>query len=149
MAISEVDRDINRINGTTVKRRAPRTAAETGSTGYENIEGELMAIQTRPTPAGPDSPVREAGSPPMPPRNTGVQIVELPSRFRTPEPQPAAVKVQSLPAKIAHGVWAFYDWLSGPATSNQERMRAGMADAENVLRAVRGARMGAWKSHLD
>ena len=42
---------------------------------------------------------------------------------------------RSFPVKLAHRVTRAYARLSGPATSQRERMRAAMADAENVRRA--------------
>ena len=41
---------------------------------------------------------------------------------------------RSFPAKFAHRISRAYDRLSGPSMSHQERMRAAMADAENVRR---------------
>ncbi len=42
---------------------------------------------------------------------------------------------RSFPAKFAHRVTRAYARLSGPAVSQKERMRAAIADAENVRRA--------------
>jgi len=42
---------------------------------------------------------------------------------------------RSFPVKLARRVTRAYTRLSGPAISQRERMRAAMADAENVRRA--------------
>ena len=97
-----------------------------------------MVTQTRPTPTETQTPVRKSQLGPIAPERASVQVVELPARFRTPAPQPAAAKNRSLTAKIGHRLMAFYDWLSGPPTNEMERTRAKLADAVNVTRAYRG-----------
>ena len=42
---------------------------------------------------------------------------------------------RSFPVKLAHRVTRAYARLFGPAISQRERMRAAMADAENVRRS--------------
>ena len=96
-----------------------------------------MVTQTRPTATEPKSLVRESESRPLAPKRTGFQVVVLPSRYRQSEEKPAAANNRSLPARIAHRPRALYDWLSGPPTTAQERMRARLAYAENVVRAAR------------
>lgn len=44
---------------------------------------------------------------------------------------PSTTHSANLPVRTARRIWAFYDWLSGPAMTKQERMRATLADAEN------------------
>ena len=83
-----------------------------------------MVTQTRPTPTKLTSPVGESESHPI---ATGFQVVDLPSQYR--EQQTSSAKSRSLPARIAHRLRAFYDWLEGPPATAQERMRASLVDA--------------------
>ena len=94
-----------------------------------------MVTQTRPTPTENNSTVRESESGPISPNRTGFHVVDLPSRFRELDKEPAAAKNRSRRARIAHLPGALYVWLSGPPTTAPERMRANLAHAEAVVRA--------------
>ena len=48
---------------------------------------------------------------------------------------PKAPRKESLPLRFAHRLLAIYDWLTGPAVSEQEILRANLAYAENIRRS--------------
>ncbi len=90
-----------------------------------------MVTQTKPTPTETNTPVRESENRPMPTNRTGVQVVDLPSRFR--EKQTSTGKSRNLPARIGHRMSTFYDWMAGPPATAQERMNSAVVDAKHQM----------------
>ena len=56
---------------------------------------------------------------------------ERPTATEDPAEVLAAPSKETLPARIARGFLAFHDWLSGPPTTHQDRVKEDIANARS------------------
>ena len=100
-------------------------------TGQKNnqrqLNGGKMVSTTRPSRPEPSSVIRGPESKPATEvASAPVEAIEyeeeLPGNFRELAADSAPAHEESAAGRIAQGIIAFYDWLSGPAMSDRDRL---------------------------